>query len=107
MLFVNLIFIYHSFHSGDRPLQSKGTRIKLDVNAGLAKMNWGCIVIDSNDDSIDLSIQTPPDCLVGKWKLSVETKGKKAKRNGEEKAVFNYEHQYPVYVLFNAWCTGG
>lgn len=46
-----------------------------------------------------LQITTSPDCLVGEWKMDVDTRLK----NG--KAV-SYNYVSSIYILFNPWCIG-
>ena len=52
-------------------------------------------------DIVTVSVYPPATCGVGKWNLGIEHVMKKD--NGRDR-VFRYEHDDPVYILFNPWC---
>ena len=50
-------------------------------------------------------VRTPPDCIVGRWTLSVDTIDKVPSKKGRRK-IHRFTCQYPLYILFNAWNRG-
>ena len=50
-------------------------------------------------------VRTPPDCIVGRWTLSIDTIDKVPTKKGRRK-IHRFTCQYPLYILFNAWNRG-
>ena len=111
--------------SGDEPLVSKGTSVTLAVKESMAKRKWGVCQVGENNNTLELEIQTPPDCSAGKWRLMIDTQVKgfvptpaipssatlppgapANPRPADLTKVLRYKHPHPVYVLFNPWHKG-
>ena len=50
-------------------------------------------------------VRTPPDCVIGKWTMSVDTIEKRTKTGGRRK-LHRFTYKHPLYILFNAWNKG-
>ncbi|VTJ80639.1 Hypothetical predicted protein, partial [Marmota monax] len=83
---------------GRYPQENKGTYIPVPVVPELQKGKWGAKVIMSEDRSVRLSIQSSPECIVGKFRMYVAIWTPygilRTRRNPET----------DTYILFNPWC---
>jgi len=59
----------------------------------------------SHGNSVDLSVMSPCDAMVGRYSIFIETKTKKS---GSEDEYLDYRKKIDetFVVLFNAWCKG-
>ncbi|XP_077876627.1 coagulation factor XIII A chain isoform X2 [Ictidomys tridecemlineatus] len=83
---------------GRYPQENKGTYIPVPVVPELQKGKWGAKVIMNEDRSVRLSIQSSPECIVGKFRMYVAIWTPygilRTRRNPET----------DTYILFNPWC---
>ena len=63
---------------------------------------WGYKIVKSDDKKLRLEVFIAPDCIVSKYRLSVETVYKEKRK----KRTVSYDYNKDVYILFNAWCEG-
>ncbi|XP_076469989.1 hemocyte protein-glutamine gamma-glutamyltransferase-like, partial [Babylonia areolata] len=90
------------FEIGTRPLASKGTQVEFILSDKDEEGQWGAKVAQQSGKSLTLTVFTPPDCIVGKWRFKVGV----VKRSDTQTAVYRYNHRDPIYMLFNPWCKG-
>ncbi|XP_037700439.1 LOW QUALITY PROTEIN: coagulation factor XIII A chain [Choloepus didactylus] len=83
---------------GRYPQENKGTYIPVPVVSELQRGKWGAKVIMREDRSVRLSIQSSPECIVGKFRMYVAVWTPygiiRTSRNPET----------DTYILFNPWC---
>lgn len=83
---------------GRYPQENKGTYIPVPVVSELQHGKWGAKVIMNEDRSVRLSIQSSPECIVGKFRMYVAIWTPygilRTRRNPET----------DTYILFNPWC---
>lgn len=86
--------------TGRYPQENKGTYIPVPVVSQLQKGKWGAKVVMREDRSVRLSIQSSPECIVGKFRMYVAVWTPygilRTSRNPET----------DTYILFNPWCEG-
>ncbi|CAG9826107.1 unnamed protein product [Diabrotica balteata] len=61
-------------------------------------LSWNVLLEKSEGCVITIQITTPPDAIVGKWNLEVDTK---LMDNGS----YSYSWETRIYILFNPWCV--
>lgn len=85
---------------GRYPQENKGTYIPVPIVSELQSGKWGAKVIMNEDRSVRLSIQSSPQCIVGKFRMYVAVWTPygilRTRRNPET----------DTYILFNPWCEG-
>ncbi|KAM5299174.1 coagulation factor XIII A chain [Ctenodactylus gundi] len=83
---------------GPYPQENKGTYIPVPIVSELQSGKWGAKVIMNEDRSVRLSIQSSPECIVGKFRMYVAVWTPygilRTRRNPET----------DTYILFNPWC---
>ncbi|XP_049998301.1 coagulation factor XIII A chain isoform X3 [Alexandromys fortis] len=83
---------------GRYPQENKGTYIPVPVVSELQSGKWGAKIIMNEDRSVRLSIQSSPECIVGKFRMYVAVWTPygilRTRRNPET----------DTYILFNPWC---
>ncbi|XP_024408054.2 coagulation factor XIII A chain [Desmodus rotundus] len=83
---------------GRYPQKNKGTYIPVPVVSELQSGKWGAKVTMREDRSVRLSIQSSPECIVGKFRMYVAVWTPygiiRTSRNTET----------DTYILFNPWC---
>ncbi|XP_058141173.1 coagulation factor XIII A chain [Dasypus novemcinctus] len=83
---------------GRYPQENKGTYIPVPIVSELQSGKWGAKVIMSEDRSVRLSVQSSPECIVGKFRMYVAVWTPygilRTSRNPET----------DTYILFNPWC---
>ncbi|XP_037075868.1 annulin-like isoform X2 [Pollicipes pollicipes] len=57
---------------------------------------WRVQIVQNEGDKITLSVTPSAKCIVGKWRIDVDTK------TGDHS--LSYTHPDVMYILFNAWC---
>ncbi|XP_040839960.1 coagulation factor XIII A chain [Ochotona curzoniae] len=83
---------------GRYPQENKGTYIPVPIVSELQHGKWGAKVIMREDRSVRLSIQSAPDCIVGKFRMYVAV----WTPYGILRTLRNPETD--TYILFNPWC---
>lgn len=85
---------------GRYPQENKGTYIPVPVVSELQHGTWGAKVVMRENKSVRLSIQSSPECIVGKFRMYVAVWTPygiiRTSRNPET----------DMYILFNPWCEG-
>lgn len=83
---------------GRYPQENKGTYIPVPVVSELQSGKWGAKIIMNEDRSVRLSIQSSPECIVGKFRMYVAVWTPygilRTRRNPDT----------DTYILFNPWC---
>ncbi|KAK6174749.1 hypothetical protein SNE40_017970 [Patella caerulea] len=88
------------FQAGDEPLPSKGTEVEIVLSDFDLPKEWGAQISKQDGNLLDLTIFTPPNCYIAKWKLKVDV----LKKADRKTTIYRYSHGEPVYILFNPWC---
>ncbi|XP_034886683.1 coagulation factor XIII A chain [Mirounga angustirostris] len=83
---------------GRYPQENKGTYIPVPVVPELQRGKWGAKVVMREDRSVRLSIQSSPECIVGKFRMYVAV----WTPYGILRTTRNPETD--TYILFNPWC---
>ncbi|KAI4530777.1 hypothetical protein MG293_018635 [Ovis ammon polii] len=83
---------------GRYPQENKGTYIPVPVVSELQSGKWGAKVVMKEDRSVRLSVQSSPDCIVGKFRMYVAV----WTPYGVIRTTRNPETD--TYILFNPWC---
>ena len=107
--------------SGLFPKASNGSHIELNLD-GCDQCEWGAehkfetdwcamylntiTVNDKDGTGIHVRISSPPDCLIGEWRVAVESYHKHTLEEIPSPLVKPYEVELPVYMLFNPWHPG-
>lgn len=83
---------------GRYPQENKGTYIPVPIVSELQSGKWGAKIIMRGDRFVRLSIQSSPECIVGKFRMYVAVWTPygilRTRRNPET----------DTYILFNPWC---
>ena len=93
-------------HLGYRPQESKGTIIRVPVSLTREFVHgaWSAKIAQTNQERVRLQITSPPDAVVGRYHLYVETKT--SVPGVEKETDFRYQHPEEIIMLFNPWCKG-
>ncbi|XP_046675625.1 annulin-like isoform X2 [Homalodisca vitripennis] len=83
----------------DKPSYGHGTLIAVPLLAKGAQDGdtWSAVLQRSSENVVSVNITTPANCIVGVWKMDIDTKLK-------DDGAVSYSHRTKIYVLFNAWC---
>ncbi|XP_053570678.1 coagulation factor XIII A chain [Bombina bombina] len=83
---------------GRYPQQSKGTYIPIPIVDELETGKWGAKITRNEMNSVNLTILSAPDCIIGKFRMYVAVLTQfgilRSSRNSET----------DTYILFNPWC---
>ncbi|KAM4705040.1 coagulation factor XIII A chain [Rhinophrynus dorsalis] len=83
---------------GRYPQQSKGTYIPIPLVDELEVGKWGAKLTRNESNSVNLTILSAPDCIVGKFRMYIAVLTPfgilRTSRNAET----------DTYILFNPWC---
>ncbi|XP_064598834.1 uncharacterized protein LOC135465525 [Liolophura sinensis] len=82
---------------GKNPSPGKGSLIRLPISAQVKPKKWGMVQESQTGNDLHLKIHIPADCIIGKWKLFLETK-----EPGQ--AQWLRRDAEPIFILFNPWC---
>ncbi|CAH2284253.1 coagulation factor XIII A chain [Pelobates cultripes] len=83
---------------GRYPQQSKGTYIPIPIVDKLEVGKWGAIITRKEHNSVNLTILSAPDCIIGKFRMYVAV----LTPHGIMRTNRNAETD--TYILFNPWC---
>ncbi|XP_054984323.1 coagulation factor XIII A chain [Sorex araneus] len=83
---------------GRYPMENKGTYIPVPVVRELQKDKWGAKVVLREGRSVRLSVQSSPQCIVGKFRMYVAV----WTPYGILRTLRNPATD--TYILFNPWC---
>lgn len=94
----NKDFFRVEYAIGSYPMENKGTYIPVPIVSELQSGKWGAKVVMNEGASVRLSVQSSPECVVGKFRMYVAVWTPygvlRTKRNQET----------DTYILFNPWC---
>ncbi|XP_067910557.1 coagulation factor XIII A chain-like [Heterodontus francisci] len=90
--------LWVEFLIGRYPDISKGTYIPIYIQEQLEKGKWGAKVERAWNNTLSLSIMTPPHCIVGRFRMYVAIMTPYGIRRTPR------EKETDIYVLFNPWC---
>ncbi len=87
---------------GNRPLESKRTKVRLDLDSNNLNFGgWTAERVGMEDSRMDVRIKTSSWTPIGSWNLKVLTSWKKS--------LVDSDSVWPVYgihILFNPWSKG-
>ena len=87
---------YMELWTGSKPREVERTLIKVQLSKYLEKRKWGMKHVGTDDGKIQLKVNIPSSCIVGKYNMRILTM-----RN-----EVLYKHDRSVIILFNPWSTG-
>lgn len=92
------------FATCSRPKESKGSLIRVNVkeNCSTLNDNWQAKLVSSEDNTIELRIATPPDAIIGKYQVFVETKTV----DGDDTHCVRKEFSDVIIIICNPFCSG-
>ncbi|XP_070577279.1 hemocyte protein-glutamine gamma-glutamyltransferase-like [Ptychodera flava] len=82
---------------GHKPVISDGSLVEVPRVTSPVVNDWGFDITRHDGSSVRVTIYTPADCLIGKYKMVVRATTEKMKYD-------EYEVADEIYVLFNPWC---
>ncbi|XP_032870483.1 coagulation factor XIII A chain [Amblyraja radiata] len=84
---------------GRHPSAVKGTYIPIYLQDELVKGRWGAKVITAPGNILGLSVLSPADCIVGRFRMYVAIMTPHGiRRTARDKAT-------DIYFIFNPWCN--
>lgn len=99
-----------SFFLGERPLESKGTVIRLAVsseaNGPLKNDDWRAVCKNHLKSSVEIHVISSADAIVGRYHIYVETVTQGSEGSDEKTLQSRKEFDDTLIMLFNAWCPG-
>ncbi|XP_048448500.1 coagulation factor XIII A chain [Rhincodon typus] len=86
------------FVAGRYPDVTKGTYIPIFIKERLEKGQWGAKVESIWNNALILSVMTPPQCILGRFRMYVAVMTPYGiRRTARDKDT-------DIYILFNPWC---
>ncbi|XP_078270010.1 coagulation factor XIII A chain-like [Rhinoraja longicauda] len=83
---------------GRHPSAVKGTYIRIYLQDELVKGRWGAKVLSNHGNMLSVSVMSPPDCIVGRFRFYVAVLTSHGiRRTARDKAT-------DIYFIFNPWC---
>uniref|UniRef100_A0A7N6ASJ3 Protein-glutamine gamma-glutamyltransferase K n=1 Tax=Anabas testudineus TaxID=64144 RepID=A0A7N6ASJ3_ANATE len=86
--------------TGPLPTVSKETHVIIPLVEALEGNRWEAAVVAQDDKRLNLSVNSSPSAVIGRYQLTVETNC----ANGP--ASFTADPANDIYMLFNPWCEG-
>lgn len=90
--------LHLDLRTGPLPLVSKGTHVIIPLVEDLKESRWEAKIIEQTGNKIKLSINSPPNAVIGLYGLTVTTSPLKSEGTTTVTPCKN------VVVLFNPWC---
>lgn len=87
---------YIELWTGSKPREFDRTLIKIRMVKYLERKRWGMKRTGTHDTKIQLKINIPSTCIIGKYQMRI--------LNMNDKVI--YRHEEPLFMLFNPWSTG-
>uniref|UniRef100_A0A8C5IBH3 protein-glutamine gamma-glutamyltransferase n=1 Tax=Junco hyemalis TaxID=40217 RepID=A0A8C5IBH3_JUNHY len=87
----NLIFIAET---GPKPSKATKTLATFDISSTASKEGWGAVVQSSSASSVSISISSPHNAVIGRYRLSVQSGSSSPQSLGT------------FVLLFNPWASG-
>nr|XP_023022032.1 annulin [Leptinotarsa decemlineata] len=82
----------------EKPTHGNGTMVAVPLlNKTDKYLPWNATLEKTNDTSITVQVTVPPDAIVAKWRLEVDTKI-------IDDGAYSYSWETGIYILFNPWC---
>lgn len=92
----------HKLHldlkTGSLPIVSKGTHVIIPLVDHLEDERWEAKIVEQNGKKIKLSVNSPPNAVIGLYGLTVTT-GLLA-----SETTSSYTSNKNIFILFNPWC---
>uniref|UniRef100_A0AAR2LG36 Protein-glutamine gamma-glutamyltransferase K n=1 Tax=Pygocentrus nattereri TaxID=42514 RepID=A0AAR2LG36_PYGNA len=95
---INTDKLHVELKTGPLPLVSKGTHVVIPLVEELQDLCWEAKIVEQNSNRIKLSVNSPPNGIVGQYKLTITT------QSPESESVSTYDPDKKIYMLFNPWC---
>ncbi|KAL6468100.1 hypothetical protein MHYP_G00237770 [Metynnis hypsauchen] len=95
---INTDKLHVDLKTGPLPLVSKGTHVIIPLVEELQDLCWEGKIVEQNSNRIKLSVNSPPNGIVGQYKLTIAT------QSPESESVSTYDPDKKIYMLFNPWC---
>lgn len=90
-------FIF-SVEDEEKPTFGQGSLIAVPLLRRLDRsLQWSAVIEEQTDNNITVHVTPSPECIVGKWKLEVDTK---IINDG----AYSYSWSTGIYILYNPWC---
>ncbi|XP_057290288.1 coagulation factor XIII A chain-like [Hydractinia symbiolongicarpus] len=86
---------YIELWTGRKPREFDRTLIKIRMVKYLERKRWGMKRTGTHDTKIQLKINIPSTCIIGKYQMRI--------LNMNDKVI--YRHEEPLFMLFNPWST--
>lgn len=91
---------YNLWYVGSLPIVSKGTHVIIPLVDHLEDERWEAKIVEQNGKKIKLSVNSPPNAVIGLYGLTVTT-GLLA-----SETTSSYTSNKNIFILFNPWCEG-
>ncbi|XP_067857890.1 coagulation factor XIII A chain-like isoform X2 [Heptranchias perlo] len=90
--------LWIEFFIGRYPDITKGTYIPIYIQEELERRKWGAKVKTISNNTLSLSVMSPPDCIVGRFRMYVAIMTPYGIRRTARDPTTD------IYILFNPWC---
>ncbi|XP_041647720.1 protein-glutamine gamma-glutamyltransferase K-like [Cheilinus undulatus] len=84
--------------TGSLPTVAKGTHVIIPLVEELQDGCWEAAIVEKDNKRIKMSVNSPPDAVIGRYQLTVET------NCPDGQAVSTHNPDNDIYMLFNPWC---
>ncbi|KAM6948640.1 protein-glutamine gamma-glutamyltransferase K-like [Aplochiton taeniatus] len=91
--------LYLDLKTGPLPMVSKGTHVIIPLVEELEDDRWEAKVVEQKGNTVNLSVNSPPNAVIGLYGLVVTTRSSKS-----EAAATIHDPNKNVVMLFNPWC---
>lgn len=82
----------------ERPTHGSGTMVGVPLLKKADRyLPWNVVLHSVHEDTITVNVLTPPDTIVAKWRLDVDTRI-------IDDGAYSYSWETKIYILFNPWC---
>ncbi|KAG8194782.1 hypothetical protein JTE90_017224 [Oedothorax gibbosus] len=107
---IDILCLVFTVTDADPPSYSQNTLVVLPVLKEcrgdkidpLALAEWRLRVLDSKSKTMVLEVVPSPVCVVGEWRLEVDSR---SKVDCGDTPGFRFQVPEPMTILFNPWCT--
>ncbi|KAM6341158.1 protein-glutamine gamma-glutamyltransferase E-like [Alca torda] len=90
----NLTFIVET---GPKPSKQTRTQAVFGISSTVSKESWSAVLQSTSSNSVSISISSPPNAVIGRYKLSVQS----TSRDSSSSASLG-----TFVLLFNPWSSG-
>ncbi|KAG5891827.1 hypothetical protein JTB14_035849 [Gonioctena quinquepunctata] len=82
----------------EKPTHGNGTLVAVPLlNRADEYLPWNATLEKANDTVITVQVTTPPDAIVAKWRLDIDTRI-------IDGGAYSYCWETGIYLIFNPWC---